>query len=258
MNNSQKRNLFLLQSIPVVALLLLWQFISQSGIVNANLFPPPTKVWVAFLEWVKTGELWQDVRASFWRMFTGFFIGGFIGIIIGILTGRNHYFNIFLKPIVQLFRPLPPVAIIPLIIVWFGIGDAAKVFSIAFAVFFPVWVNTHLGAAAIPANYLWSARLLTHSKLKTFIKVLLPASTPSIVAGLRTAIAMAFIMVYVSEIAGASEGLGYQISVSHLAYRIDKMIAALIFLGITGALADGAFAKAITYFFPWLALEAKR
>jgi ABC-type nitrate/sulfonate/bicarbonate transport system permease component len=245
------------RALPVVAFILLWEFVSRMEVVNPRLFPAPTIVWSGLVEWLRSGELWRDVKASYWRMLVGYFSGGVIGVTLGMITGRNRLINRNLSPLIQLFRPMPPVAIIPLIIVWLGIGDTAKIFSIAFAVFFPVWINTHLGASSVAPIYLWSAQTLCESKFKIALRVLFPAVLPSIVAGLRTAIATAFIMVYVAEIAGASSGIGYQISVTHLAYRIDKMMAALLVLALAGALADFLFAQAIRRAFPWTTLERK-
>jgi ABC-type nitrate/sulfonate/bicarbonate transport system permease component len=257
-NELQKKLiLFSQRIIPVLVFLLLWEFVSRLEVVNPRLFPQPTIVWSALVEWFRSGELWRDIKASYWRMLVGYFLGGFLGVSLGMLTGRNRLINRSLSPLVQLLRPLPPVAIIPLIIVWLGIGDTAKIFSISFAVFFPVWINTHLGASSVAAIYLWSAQLLCRSKFKIAMRVLFPAVLPSIVAGLRTAIAIAFIMVYVSEIAGASAGIGYQISVTHLAYRIDKMMAALLVLASAGAFVDFLFAQAIRLAFPWTNLERK-
>ncbi len=240
------------RALPVAAFLLLWEVVSRAEIVNPLLFPPPSQVWHALCEWYSSNELWRDAKASCGRVAVGFTLGGVIGTTLGILTGRSRLADSCLTPLVQLFRPLPPVAIIPLVIVWLGIGNTAKIFSIAFAVFFPVWVNTHLGAAAIPSAYLWSARLLSRSKIRTAYRILLPAAFPSIFAGLRVSISIAFVMVYVSEIAGASEGIGYQISVCHLAYRIDKMIAALAVLAAAGALADFMFTTVTRLVFPWM------
>lgn len=238
--------------IPIVVVGILWEIVSRLDIVNPLLFPPPTIIWQAFLEWAKSGELWRDVKASYWRMLLGLLIGGSFGIFIGMLTGRLNNINRIISPILQLLRPLPPVAIIPLVIVWLGIGNIAKIFSISFAVFFPVWINTHIGATSIPNIYLWSAKILSKSKIKTTFQILIPATLPSIIAGIRTSIAIAFIMVYVSEIAGASSGIGYQISITHLAYRIDKMMAALTLLAIIGALSDLLFIFIIKRLFPWL------
>ncbi len=238
--------------LPVALFLAAWQLVSTNGMVNPRLFPPPTDVWLALVAWTESGTLWTDIGSSYWRVLLGFVIGSGLGIVTGLLTGRLRNVELSVVPLLQIFRPLPPVAIIPLIIVWLGIDDAAKIFAIAFAVFFPVWINTHLGAVGIPKNYLRSASLLTTSRMQIFYSVLFPAALPSIIAGLRTALPIAFVMVYVSEIAGASAGLGYRISVSHLAYRIDTMMAALLVLALAGALADALFTGLVKAAFPWV------
>lgn len=238
--------------LPILVFLIAWELVSRSGWINAALFPPPSKVVLALIEMIRSGEMLRDIQASYLRLLLGLCIGAVVGVLLGLLTGRIKVVADIVSPLVQVFRPLPPVAIIPLVIVWLGIGESAKIFSIAFAVFFPVWLNTHLGAQQIPQRLLWSASTLTTSQLKIFLRVIFPASLPFIVAGLRTGIAIAFVMVFVSELAGASEGIGYEISVSHLAYRIDRMMAALAVLGASGALADYLFARGIVRSYPWL------
>ena len=241
----------ILKCIPIIIFLFLWEVISNKEVVNPKLFPPPSLIWSAMQEWAQTGELFNDVKTSGIRVIIGFTVGCIIGIIVGLGTARIRFINWLLNPLIQLARPLPPVAIIPLVIVWLGIGASAKVFSIAFGVFFPVWLNTHLGATNISYVYLWSAKLLTRSKLRILAKVIFPATLPFIVAGVRISIAIAFIMIFVAEIAGASAGIGYRISVSHLAYRIDKMMAALIVLALAGAAMDLMFSIFIRILFPW-------
>ena len=243
--------------LPVIVVLALWEFISRSGFVNPALFPPPSKVAVALWGMVTAGTLLTDLRDSLWRLLAGLFFGSAIGVLFGLLTGRIKSFAIALSPIIQILRPLPPVAIIPLVIVWFGIDDGAKIFSIAFAVFFPVWINTHIGARQIPQAFLWGAKLLTKSSAKIFGEVVFPAALPFTIAGIRTGIAVAFIMVFVSELAGASSGLGYRISITHLSYRIDEMMAALIVLGALGAIADQFFVFGTRKLFPWIKFSSK-
>ncbi len=238
--------------IPIVIFVIIWQILSNSGIVNETLFPPPTKVFSSFIELWQSGELFRHINSSILRVLAGLIVGSIFGTIIGLLTGRIKIVDKSLSPLFHVFRSFPPVAIIPLVIVWLGIGELAKLFSISFAVFFPVWINAHIGASRIPEHYLRAAYLLTKSFHKKWIKVILPVSLPFIVAGIRTGIAIAFIMVFVSELAGASSGIGYLISVSHLAYRIDKMIAGLILLGFFGALTDFVFVRIFKRFFPWI------
>lgn len=243
--------------LPIIIAGLLWELVSRSSIVNPFLFPPPSKVFIALWVMIKSGVIFTDLRDSLWRLTIGLFVGSLIGVALGLVTGRIKKLSEIFVPIIQILRPLPPVAIIPLVIVWFGIDDGAKIFSIAFAVFFPVWINTHVGAQQIPQTFLWSAKLLTKSTLKVFKKVVLPASIPFVVTGIRTAIAVSFIMIFVSELAGASSGLGYRISIAQLSYRIDEMIAALIVLGALGAVVDQLFVFSTRKIFPWLRLATK-
>ena len=242
-------------AISIALFFLIWEGLSRSGLVNATLFPPPTTVLRALVEMAKSGELVRDILASLWRAILGFLIGSSAGIALGLLTGRLEKYDAYLSPILQIFRPLPPVAIIPLIIIWLGIGEVSKVFSIAFAVFFPVWINSDLGARSVPHSFLWSSRTLGCHYPSLIWRVILPSALPFIVAGLRVGISLAFVMVYVSELSGASAGVGYQISVSYLAYRVDRMIAALAVLGFLGLASDLVLAKSLQIAFPWLKLD---
>jgi ABC-type nitrate/sulfonate/bicarbonate transport system permease component len=242
-------------AISIALFFLVWEFVSRLGAVNPVLFPPPSKVFLALLEMARRGELVRDIGASWWRAVAGFLIGSFAGILAGLITGRLTKIDAYVSPILQIFRPLPPVAIIPLIIVWLGIGEISKVFSIAFAVFFPAWVNTDLGARRVPHYFLWSAQTLGCRFPSVVWRVVLPSALPFIVGGLRVGISMAFVMVYVSELSGASSGVGYQISVSYLAYRVDRMMAALATLGFLGLISDAALVKSLHMLFPWLRLD---
>ena len=250
--------------ISIVAFILVWELLARARFVAGSLFPPPSQVLLALGEMARShdrptaselpwlSDLVADVGVSLWRALQGWVFGSVAGVIVGLSTGRIEAAASYIAPIINLFRPLPPVAIIPVIITWFGIGELSKVFSIAFAVFFPVWINAHVGAQSIPQTYLWSARSLRVTRATTVWKVIFPGALPIIVAGLRTGTALAFVMVYVSELAGASSGIGYEISISHLAYRVDRMLAALAVLGALGATADYLLVRALHAFFPWL------
>ena len=240
------------RSVAACALVLTaWEIVSRSGYLPRALFPPPSAVLLAGLAWWRDGELLRDCAASLWRALVGYMIGASAGLAVGILTGRSASVAILTRPVVQALRPLPPVAIVPLIIVWLGIGNAAKLFAIAFATFFPVWVATDIGARTVPDAYLWSARLLGASRLRMFLAIVLPSAMTVAVGGLRTAVSLAFVMVFVSELAGASDGIGYQIATSHLAYRIDRMMAALAALALLGVVTDAALSRGIQVVMPW-------
>lgn len=239
-------------AVSVLVVGIAWEALARSGAVPVALFPPPSRVVPALLEFARSGELVRDVGASVWRVVVGCLLGSLVGVVTGLATGRWRRLDAYLSPLIQLLRPLPPVAIVPLVIVWFGIGDTAKLFSIAFAVFFPVWVGAYVGARTVPQIYLWSAQILGVRGWPALLRVVLPASLPTLSAALRTGVGVAFVMAFVAELAGASSGLGYQIAVSHLSYRIDRMMAALAVLAVIGAVADLALASALRALCPWL------
>lgn len=224
--------------LPTFIVLLLWEWISRKGPVDQALFPPPSEVIISWFGLLKNNILLPDVEVSLSHLFFGLAIGGVSAIIVGLLTGRVKRLHNIITPFIQTIRPLPAVAIIPLVIIWLGIGDQAKIFTIAFGSFFPIWLNTHVGAAQIPKIFLWSAELLNISSLKLFYKVIFPAALPFIFTGVRTGAATSYAMVFVSELAGASSGIGYRIMVAQSVYRIDQMLAALLTLGLLGALTD--------------------
>lgn len=269
----------LMRKVTAVAIfVLLWELMGRSQQLlvllgagdlaerfpRAALFPPPSIILSTFLEMLTSDtryaccDLVVDVGISLYRAILGWTLGGAVGIAVGLTSGRLQHLDHYLTPIVQIFRPLPPVAMIPVIILWFGIGEASKIFAIAMAVFFPVWINSYLGAKAIPRSYLWTARTIHLPALKVLLHVVLPSAMTNIVAGLRTGIAMAFVMVFVSELTGASAGLGYEINTSYLAYRMDRMMAALMLLGLLGWLADHLLTMFVSHVFPWLELQVQR
>ena len=252
-----QRGLFQILSLwPILLLMVCWQVISVYfiPIAKRSLYPAPTQCWTAFLLWLHSGQLAIDLIASGKRLLFGLLIGISLGLLVGVLTGRLRLLSILLSPILNLARPLTPVALIPLFILWFGIDDKAKAITISYAVFFPVWLNTASGIQNIPKKLLWSAGTLTKSRFKNIFWVVLPAALQQIFVGLRLAIGVAFTMVFVSELQGSEAGLGVSISNWQLAYRMDSMIAGLIILGATGAVADWLFITVMYRIFPWLRL----
>ncbi len=258
-------------ALAIALFLLAWEIIGRVGLVAPSLFPPPSRVAIALWEMARStsrpmpdwipralrSDLIWDSLVSTRRAIAGWALGSVIGTFVGITTGRIRSLDAYMGPIIQLFRPLPPVAIVPIVIVWFGIGETSKLFSIAFAVFFPVWISAHLGAQKIPQSFIWSASSLGSRGWRTLTRVILPGALPFIIAGLRTGIAVSFVMVYVSELAGASAGIGYEISTSHLAYRVDRMMAALLVLGVLGAGSDWALNRGLNRLYPWLRYSAR-
>jgi NitT/TauT family transport system permease protein/sulfonate transport system permease protein len=222
------------------------------GLVNKVLFPGPVAVSRAFLVWARDGTLLLDIQASLKRVAMGWVAGGVSGIVLGLLSGRLAWANVSVGRIVNTLRAVPPVALVPLAILWFGISESSKVFLVSWGTFFPVWLNTHLGASNVKKSIEWSARSLGMDRYRLVFKVILPSSVPSIVAGLRLAIGIAYICVFVGELAGASQGLGFRIATASLVFRADLMLAGLVVLGILGAASDAAFLSLARRVLPWL------
>ncbi|MEK9135671.1 MAG: ABC transporter permease subunit, partial [Bacteroidota bacterium] len=174
------------------------------------------------------------------------------GIIIGLLTGRIAMLRASLEQIIQAVRAVPAISFVPLAIIWFGIGEPAKQFLVAWGAFFPIWLNTHVGATNVDRDYLWAAESLGASKTRILATVILPAALPFISAGLRIGIAMGFICLVAAEMAGAYEGLGFRVTASHLVFRVDKMFVALTVLGVLSAVVDKLFSVAWFRLFPWM------
>jgi ABC-type nitrate/sulfonate/bicarbonate transport system permease component len=243
----------LIQSIASITVFVVgWELIARSGWISVALFPPPSAVIRALAEWAQSGDLARDLVSSLWRVYTGLAIGVLAGVLFGVTAGQFAWLRNTIVPIVNLFRPIPPVAMIPLVIVWAGIGNGSKVLSTAFACFFPMFTAAYQGAVNVPDSYLWAARSAGLSKLAILARIVFPATLNVCIAGLRVTIAVAFVMCFVSELAGSSQGLGYRISLMNLNYRIDHMIAAMFVLAACAALTDAFFVRIIIHACPWI------
>ena len=236
---------------------LVWQVFSM--ILNKPaIFPSILDVVNAF-EYFLTNQnenFFADILASLRRVLGGYLIGALLGLIIGVFTARIQLLSHTLGRLLQLLRSMTPVALVSLAVVWFGIGETSKYFLIAWGVFFTVWISTQIGVQNVEPRYIWAAQSLGVSKARMVYDVFLMAALPVIISGLRTAIAISFILVFVAELAGASEGIGYRLAISYQTGRPDRVIAALITLGALGAFADGLFNWASKKVFPWFSVAS--
>lgn len=227
--------------LSIVGVVAVWWAITASNLVNQDLFPSPPSVWAAAVELWQDGLLQSDLKTSLARAAVGFVIGAGSGIVIGLLTARTRIFNFALNPLLTLLRPIPAIALVPLAIVWFGIGEGSKYFVIAYTVFLAVWLNTHHGTASVAETYIRASRSLGARTMREFFEVVIPAAAPHIVAGLRMGAALAFLSLVAAELTGASAGIGYRIQEARQFIRTDRMFVGLIELGILGATLDYIF-----------------
>jgi ABC-type nitrate/sulfonate/bicarbonate transport system permease component len=233
----------------------LWQMIATSGLVDQVMLTPPSEVFRSAVTLAKAGELWGHVAASLKRMVLGYVIGSAFGIAFGVILGRNAFAEALIGPILQMARAIPPLALVPLIIFWFGVSEGAKVSLIAWASFFPVWISTLLGVRGANPLLIRAGQSLGARHLGLLCKVVIPAALAPIFAGLRVALASSYTVLVAAELAGALAGLGYLIQTSALSFRVDNIFVGIVALALLGFASDALFMAFLYRMFPWYRTE---
>ncbi|MEV0335730.1 ABC transporter permease [Nocardia sp. NPDC050717] len=234
---------------------LAWTLLAASGRFPDALLPGLPEIVGAAGDLWRAGLLAEDVLASLRRALGGFVLGAVAGLGAAIITATTTLGRRLLRPVLRLLAPVPTIGLVPLAILWFGLGEGSKALVIALGVFVPVWINSHVGLASTPRDYLQAARCLGAGRAQTLREIVLPEAAPDIVAGLRVGAAMAFVLIVVAEMSGTTAGLGYRLYQAQLFSQADRLIACLIVLGVLGALVDTAIAAATTPITRWAAEE---
>jgi NitT/TauT family transport system permease protein/sulfonate transport system permease protein len=221
----------------------LWTLVVATGQFPKPLFPGVPQILRAGYTLWANGLLIGDITTSLQRAAIGFVIGGASGILLAVVTATTKAGRSLLQPLLRLLAPVPTIGLVPLAILWFGLGEDSKTLVIALGVFVPVWINSHAGLASTPLDYLQAARCLGASRTQTLVRIILPEAAPDIVAGLRVGSAMAFVLIVVAEMTGTTSGLGYRIYQAQLFSQADRLIFCLIVLGFAGALCDLAISS---------------
>lgn len=229
------------QILSIPLFLGIWQALSSANLVNPMLFPPPTVVLASFLDWVASGLFWDDLLTSLRRVGVGFVLGSILGIVVGVITGRFRILSGLLSPIFGLLRPIPPIAFVPLVILWFGLSETGKYFLVFWGVFFTVWISAHAGVQKVNQAYLRAAYCLGTPEHKMLYHVLLPGALPYILVGIRTALGVAFYTLVAAEIAGTFSGVFYRIDISQQNMQIGTAMSGLVVLGLLALIADRIF-----------------
>ena len=203
-----------------------------------NYVVAPTHIAANLWELLGNGELISNAVASVYRTYSGFVIGSLLGVGLGLLSAVSRRAHAFFDPLVSVLYPVPKIALLPVIITWLGFGDVSKIALIALAVFFPTFINTMYGALGTPKNLVWAARNMGAGRLYTFRHVVLPAALPQILTGLRSGLALAFVVLFATEMVGSHNGLGDMITRAEEAMRYDTMYAAIFTIGVLGFISD--------------------
>ena len=223
--------------VPIL-LLIVWQWSSSAGILPSRFLPSPRAVVSSFIELSASGELWMHVRVSTLRALAGFAVGGGLGLLLGLLTGSLHWAETLLDTTIQMVRNIPPLALIPLVILWFGIDESAKLFLLSLGVFFPVYLNTFHGIRSADQGLIEMARSYGLSGWPLYRDVILPAALPSILVGVRFSLGLVWVLLIVAETISAQAGIGYMTMNAREFLQTDVVLVGVLLYALLGKLAD--------------------
>jgi sulfonate transport system permease protein len=223
--------------VPVAALVA-WSWSTTAGAVSTRVLPTPQAVVAATWELARSGELSRHVLISTWRALAGLALGGSVGFILGIMSGYFTLASRLVDTPVQMIRNVPHLALIPMVIIWFGLGEEAKIFLVALGVFFPIYVNTVHGVRSLDDGLVEMARVFRLGRAELFWRVVLPGAVPSILVGLRFALGLMWLTLIVAETIGADSGIGYLAMTAREFMRTDIVFATVVLYALLGKLAD--------------------
>lgn len=219
-------------------IVIVWHIASVTGWLSTRILPSPEGVVEAFWSLSASGELWQHLAISSWRALIGFSIGGAIGLTLGLICGLSRLGERLLDTSIQMLRNVPHLALIPLVILWFGIDESAKIFLVALGTLFPVYINTWHGIRNIDRGLVEMARSYGLSGFSLFVHVILPGALPSIMVGVRFALGLMWLTLIVAETISANAGIGYLAMNAREFLQTDVVVVAIILYALLGKLAD--------------------
>jgi ABC-type nitrate/sulfonate/bicarbonate transport system permease component len=236
--------------LPVTALAL-WQVAADLQLVNTVLLPPPSRVSFAAFRTLRSGELLGHLRVSLVRIVYANAIALAVGVPLGIFMGLYRPFEEVVDGVLNLLRPVPPIAWIPLAILWFGVGESAVVFITLLAAFFAVLLNTFAGVRSVDRSLIRAALSLGASRRILIVRVVLPATLPSIFTGIRIALGVSWGSIVAGELVAATSGLGFMITFYREVLRTDLILVGMVSIAVAGLLMDRALRWLERKLLPW-------
>jgi sulfonate transport system permease protein len=223
--------------IPIL-ILIIWQFLGQFNLLSTRVLPKPSEVIQAGIHLASTGDLWRSIEVSTYRAFLGFVIGGSIGFVLGLLNGLFPVSERLLDTTLQMIRNIPHLALLPLVILWFGIGEEAKIFLVALGVFFPIYLNTVHGIRTLDPGLLEVGRVYGLRGLQYFWQVIFPGALPSILVGIRYALGIMWLTLIVAETISSDSGIGYLAMNAREFMQMDVVVLSILLYALLGKLSD--------------------
>ncbi|WP_412677347.1 ABC transporter permease [Bacillus smithii] len=251
--SSGKRRRYRLLSgfiLPVI-IIIIWQLIGSLGWVTKTVLPTPWEIILAAKNLAVSGVLFTNMKVSIIRAACGFIIGGGLGLALGTLVGLSAKSESLLDPTLQMVRTIPHLAITPLFILWFGLGEESKILLIGLGAFFPLYVNTFLGIRKVDAKLFEVARILEFSKWKQIKLLIVPSALPNILLGIRLSLGAAWLSLVVAELMGSTAGLGYMMMDARQFSNTDIVFVGIIIFAIVGKLTDSLVRLMEKHFLKW-------
>ncbi|WP_418179533.1 ABC transporter permease subunit [Aliarcobacter lanthieri] len=228
---------FIVWLIPVL-ILVIWQIVVQSGLLSSRVMPAPLDVIKAGVVLTANGELIHHFLVSLQRALLGLLIGGSIGFLLGFITGLSRLAEDLLDSTIQMIRTIPLLALVPLVILWFGIGEFSKIFLLALAVFFPIYLNTFHGLRSVDKDLIEMGRVYGLTPYGLFKNVILPGAMPSILVGLRMSLGFMWLYLIVAETIASNAGIGYMTMNAREFLQTDVMVLGILLYAVLGKISD--------------------
>jgi len=237
--------------LPLLLLALLWEAVARFNIVDSQALPPLSKVAVAWVDLMRDGELVTNGAVSLYRGSLGLAWAILLGGGLGMAMARWRMLDVFVNPLVQLFYPLPKSALIPVTVIWLGFGDGSKILLIFLACMIPVTIGAYNGARGSEQVLVWSARSMGASRLRMMWDVVMPSALPELLNGIRTALALAFILLVSSELIVSQQGFGYLIGYLGATGSYEGMYAVVLTVAFLGFAADRVYQLIMQWLLRW-------
>lgn len=250
MTNSSSHRPYLVAAASIVTAIITWAFAS-TYLIPETLLPHPFDVWDTAVKMSDSGLLWISIEASVWRVFWGWVMGVIAGVITGLILGELRGVDAVIGPIFEFLKGVAPISLVPIMILWFGIGEFPKLLIIAYITWVVVTVSTATGVREVPNVRLRAARCLGMSQLEVFYRVILPSTASYVLVGMRSGIGFAYIALISAEFIAVDKGLGFLIMDSRMNLQTPLMIVGIVSLGLLGSGSQFIY-DVITLHIPWL------
>ncbi|MFZ3591384.1 ABC transporter permease [Bacillus sp. DJP31] len=225
-------------SVLPISLIIIWEFLSRLGVLPPNLLPAPTIVLQKIYSMIVDGSLWGHIGITFFRVLVGFIIGTVVAVLFGSIVGFFRLAEQIIDPLLQAFRSIPSLAWVPLFILWLSIGETSKITLIAVGVFFPVYLNIVSGVKGVDRKLIEVGKIYGFSTFQLIRKIILPASLPSFLVGIRSGLGLGWMFVVAAELMGASQGLGFLLVFGQNMSSPDMILASILLFALLGKLSD--------------------